>query len=158
MLSSYDLVTSAVVYDATFTGYNSIVLGTFGKAVLFFCPIPVKEEQVDKQATLTLNTDLSSFEQSLKFDNEKRTKQRFCYELKREIYLKNSILGLSTGLLSNNGALDLIVFTLNGISVWQYDPDKVIDLVNKILEKKESVLDNSCLSFKKSSNFINENA
>ncbi|CAF0713111.1 unnamed protein product [Brachionus calyciflorus] len=147
--ANYDLVTSAVVYDATFSGFNSIVLGTFGKALLFFCPIPtVKDEEIDKQATLTLQSDLSNLEQSFKIENEsRRIKPKFSYELKRETMLKNSILGLSTGLFSNNGALDLAAFTLNGISIWQYDPDKVIDLVNKLVEKKGSlnILDSSCL-------------
>ena len=37
-----DLVTSCDIYDATFSGFNTIVLGTFGKKVLFYCPLSMK--------------------------------------------------------------------------------------------------------------------
>lgn len=145
--ANLDLVSSAVIYDATFTGFNSIILGTFGRALLFYCPVMKKCEDSEKQTTLNYQSEM---DQAQKEDQSHRSsKSKIFYELKREITLKNSILGLSTSLVSNNGAIDLVVFTLNGISIWQYDPDKVIDFVNKIIEKKEtSSLENSYSSFK----------
>lgn len=133
-----DLVTSAVIYDATFSGYNSIVLGTFGKSVLFFCPTRTSfEEVVDKQTTLTSHNVDSSLSEEYKKSISLSTRCQFVYELKREITFKHSILGLQVGLISNNGALDLIILTLNGVSVWQYDPEKVIDLVNKLYDQHQ---------------------
>jgi hypothetical protein len=132
--SNYDLITSCVIYDATFSGYNSIVLGTFGKMVLFFCPVLVNaEEIVDKQATLTRDSEsLDDYD-----TNENPSKLIIGYELKREIQFKHSILGLAATLLSNNGAYDLVILTLNGISIWQYDPDKLIELLHARIEVKE---------------------
>lgn len=142
--SSYDLVTSAVIYDATFIGYNSIVLGTFGRSVLFFCPTKtactdINESgdvyrQANTMASELLTTDLSESGQTT---NRRQPRYSFTYEFKREIVFKHSVLGLLTGLVSNNGALDLIILTLNGISVWQYDPEKVIELANKLFEQRE---------------------
>lgn len=158
------MVTSAVIFDATFVGYNSIVLGTFGKVLLFFCPVPVITEDSDKQATLTQQTqcNTSNFESQESQIKEqeliycfKKSRQKFNYELKREIPFKHSILGLSTSLISNNGALDLVVLTLNGISIWQYDPEKIIEIVNRKFEQNY-LLDWNNLSFKKSCNMINE--
>lgn len=146
-----DLVTSAVIYDATFTGFNSIVLGTFGRALLFYCPVIKKFEELEKKSTMSYQSEL---DQSQKIDvNQKAIKPKIVYELKREITLKNSILGLCTSIISNNGAIDLVVFTLNGISIWQYDSDKIIDYANRLLEKKETTsLENSFSSLKKSIN------
>ena len=110
--------------------------GTFGKMVLFFCPVLVNtEDQVDRQATLTHTSEM--------FDNCEQETSRITagktinYELKREIQFKHSILGLSPTLLSNNGAQDLVILTLNGVSVWQYDPDKIIELIHARLDQKE---------------------
>ena len=149
--ANYDLVTSAVVYDATFSGFNSIVLGTFGRALLFYCPMVKKFEELEKQSTLNYQSELDS---SQKVDvSHKAIKTKIVYELKREITLKNSILGLCTTMISNNGAIDLVVFTLNGISIWQYDSEKIVDYTNRILENKEVCsLENSFLSLKKSIN------
>ena len=149
--ANYDLVTSAVVYDATFSGFNSIVLGTFGRALLFYCPVVKKFEELEKQSTLNYQSELDS---SQKVDvSHKAIKTKIVYELKREITLKNSILGLCTTMISNNGAIDLVVFTLNGISIWQYDSEKIVDYTNRILENKEVCsLENSFLSLKKSIN------
>ncbi|RMZ99433.1 hypothetical protein BpHYR1_034090 [Brachionus plicatilis] len=129
--ANYDLVSSAVIYDATFTGFNSIVLGTFGRTLLFFCPTVKKFEEYDKQAAFSYQSELDHSQKGEMA--HKAIKSKKVYELKREITLKNSILGLSTSLVSNNGAIDLVVFTLNGISILQYDPDKIIDLANKHL-------------------------
>lgn len=148
--SSHDLVTSAVIYDATFSGYNSIVLGTFGKSVLFFCPTRSSFdsgdiENINKHLTLTNNqtptdpSDLSAKEESSYSKRPSQGRYQFSYELKREITFKHSVLGLLTGLISNNGALDLIILTLNGVSVWQYDPEKIIDLANKLFEQREQM-------------------
>ncbi len=109
-----DLVTSSCIFDATFSGYNSIVLGTFGKSALFFTPFP---RQMNYNFYET-NTARISFD----------------YEMRRDIYLKHSILGLTTSYLSNNGSKDLVILTLNGVSVWQYEPSKIIDIVNKKVE------------------------
>lgn len=103
---AYDLVTSASIYDATFSGYNTIVLGTFGKVILFICA--------------TLN-------------NESKIK----YEIKREITFKHSVMGLSPTHLSSNAAYDLVVMTLNGISIWQYEPDRLIEFINQKFELNE---------------------
>ncbi len=108
-----DLVTSSCIFDATFSGYNSIVLGTFGKSVIFFTPLPKK---------INYNCEINS------------TRLKFDYEMRREIYLKHSIMGLTSSLLSNNGSKDLVILTLNGVSVWQYEPSKIIDIINKKIE------------------------
>lgn len=140
-----DLVTSAVIYDATFSGYNSIVLGTFGRFVLFFCPTMTNMENYESggegggfraQAPPVVQNDLPGDVVS-----DRRSRHVFTYEFKREIVFKHSVLGLLTGLITNNGALDLVILTLNGVSVWQYDPEKVIDLANKLFEQREH-LDN----------------
>ena len=135
--NNYDLVTSAVIYDATFSGYNSIVLGTFGRSVLFFCPkrnhIESSDYETNKQ-TLTTRNQISDL-----YDlNYRRQLYQFSYEIKREIMFKHSIIGLEIGLISNNGALDLMILSLNGVSVWQYDPEKVIELANRMFEQKEN--------------------
>ncbi len=113
---SYDLVTSAVIYDATFSGYNSIILGTFGKVVLFYSPLPI-------------NADMEN--------SKKITNTRFRYELKREYSFKHSIMGLCKAQISINGAYYLVILTLNGLSVWQYDPDRIADLINQKFEENE---------------------
>ena len=127
-----DLVTSSAIYDATFTGYNSIVLGTFGKNLLFFCPTyKFLDESFDysmskdNQATLTKKNKNRSIE------------QKFVYELRKELLFKHSILGLCETYLSDNVALDLVVFTLNGISVWQYDPEKLVNHLNHLLTNEQ---------------------
>jgi len=132
-IASYcDLVTSCVIYDATFTGYNSIVLGTFGKNLLFFCPTyKFLDESFDysmskdNQATLTKKNKNRSIE------------QKFVYELRKELLFKHSILGLCETYLSDNVALDLVVFTLNGISVWQYDPEKLVNHLNHLITNEQ---------------------
>ena len=114
--TGYDLVTSAEIYDATFCGMNSIALGTFGKAVLFYCPI------------LSNNND---------DENEPKLKQSYQYEFSKKILFKHSVMGLCRTNLSNNGACDLCVLTLNGISIWQYDPEKLVELINQRFEENE---------------------
>jgi hypothetical protein len=140
--NNYDLVTSAVIYDATFSGYNSIVLGTFGRSVLFFCPkrnnMEMNDYETSNKQTLTSRNQISDL-----YDlNYRRQLYQFSYELKREIMFKHSIIGLEVGLISNNGALDLMILSLNGISVWQYDPEKVIELANRMFEQKEQYKEN----------------
>ena len=120
---SADLVTSSCIYDATFSGYNSIVLGTFGKSVLFFTPFP-KQMTFNYDVYCSVDSAVTRHHQQPTFD----------YEMRRDIYLKHSILGLTTSSLSNNGSKDLIILTLNGVSVWQYEPNKIIDIVNKKIE------------------------
>lgn len=135
---NYDLVTSAVIYDATFSGYNSIVLGTFSRSVAFFCP--TKTSSVDNSDCYEFLKNQTSIQnESLvdQIESSRRLRCNISYELKREIVFKHSVLGLLTGLLSNNGAVDLIILTLNGISVWQYDPEKIIDLANKLFELRD---------------------
>lgn len=110
-----DLVTSAVIYDATFSGYNSIILGTFGKTVLFYSPLPVNSED--------------------RFSRH----QKFHYEKKREIPFKHSVMGLCKTQLSGNGAYDLVILTLNGLSIWQYSPGRLAELVNQRFEENEQM-------------------
>ncbi len=38
-------------------------------------------------------------------------------------------MGLCASELTNNCADDLIMLTLNGVSIWQYDPDAIVKLV-----------------------------
>ena len=68
------------------------------------------------------------------------------YEFKREFTFKHSILGLNKSFLSNNIAYDLTILTLNGVSIWQYEPDKLIDLINKRFELKEQYFNDLCQS------------
>lgn len=154
-----DLATSASIYDATFSGYNSIVLGMFGKRVIFFCATSIDDKTDDEPSSRsgsfnrqesgsndyppdlfvdvenfasigTTLTDSSSIKQSRL---SVPAKHRFTYDLRRELHLKHSVLGLASCSLTNNGALDLAILTLNGISVWQYDPEKIIEYVNSKL-------------------------
>ena len=53
------------------------------------------------------------------------------YELKRDFQVKHSIMGLLSFNLTLNCSNDLIILTLNGIHVFQYDPDFVINLINQ---------------------------
>ena len=120
--------------------------------VLFFCPVLLSgDEFVDKQATLTRDSEtLDDYD-----PNESTSKVFIGYELKREIQFKHSILGLETTLLSNNGAYDLVILTLNGISVWQYDPDKLIELLHARIELKEKrSMENVSSSTKQSESII----
>lgn len=139
-----DLVTSAVVYDATFSGYNSIVLGTFGKVACFFCPMLVDAETAaaasadepgdggDASKTSSASSGKAGF--------FKPAVKTFRYELKRELLFKHAILGLQVCKLTNNGAYDLAVLTLNGVSIWQYDPDSVVELINQKCEQHEKAI------------------
>lgn len=115
-----DLVTSAIIYDATFSGYNSIILGTFGKCVLFYSPVPI-------------NLD----------DSGNKTRpfrsQKFHYEKKREFPFKHSVMGLCKTQLTGNGAFDLVILTLNGLSIWQYCPERLAELVNQKFEENEQL-------------------
>jgi hypothetical protein len=129
------LVTSSLIFDANFSGYNSIILSTFGKALLFFTPIVTitnnlrkNKKSESKQSNQSLGMKLACIEK------ENNTKHSFDYELQREILFKHSILGLQKAFLSNNGPVDLAILTLNGISVWQYEPEKITELINKMLE------------------------
>lgn len=110
------------------------MLGTFGKIILFFCPTPLAEEQatdVPPASTLTPSTsDKKELKTKLKY-------QKFRYELKRELAFKHSILGLAKTCLSYNGAYDLVVLTLNGISIWQYEPDRLAEIINQKFEENE---------------------
>lgn len=63
--------------------------------------------------------------------------QKFRYDLKREQAFKHSILGLAKTHLSNNGAYDLVVLTLNGVSIWQYEPDRLAEIINQKFEENE---------------------
>ena len=123
MQIGYDIVTSAVIYDATFSGMNSIVLGTFGKVVLFYCPLMVH-----------------SYNENTPYDLKStsfRLNSYFQYEFNRKILFKHSVMGLCQTHLSNNGACDLAVFTLNGVSIWQYEPEKLIELINQRFEEND---------------------
>lgn len=120
--SCCDLVTSAIIYDATFSGYNSIVLGTFGKCILFYSPVPVNLDEAS-----TVNKRLST------------KNQKFYYEKKREFPFKHSVMGLCKTQLTGNGAYDLVVLTLNGISIWQYCPERLAELVNQRFEENEQM-------------------
>ena len=135
-----DLVTSAVVYDATFSGYNSIVLGTFGKVACFFCPMLVDVEQTtsDEPGDGAETSKTSSASSNKAFF--KPGAKTFRYELKRELLFKHSILGLKACKLTNNGAYDLAVLTLNGISIWQYDPESLIELINQKYEQHDKAI------------------
>lgn len=113
-----DLVTSAIIYDATFSGYNSIVLGTFGKYILFYSPIPINLEDSNHK-------------------NKSFRNQKFHYEKKREFPFKHSVMGLCKTQLSGNGAFDLVILTLNGLSIWQYCPERLAELVNQKFEENE---------------------
>lgn len=65
------------------------------------------------------------------------------YEFKREIQFKHSIMGLLTcNDFTLNCTNDLVVFTLNGISIWQYEPDIIINLINQKLVNNEIQFDN----------------
>jgi hypothetical protein len=75
----------------------------------------------DNQATLT------------KKNKKQPVEQKYVYEMKKELLFKHSIMGLCETFLSDNVALDLVVFTLNGISVWQYEPEKIIEHLNRLL-------------------------
>lgn len=118
-----DLVTSAIIYDATFSGYNSIVLGTFGKCVLFYSPVPVNLEENNTSSGKKLSV----------------RNQKFFYEKKREFPFKHSVMGLCKTQLTGNGAYDLVVLTLNGISIWQYCPERLAELVNQRFEENEQM-------------------
>ena len=138
-----DLVTSATVYDATFSGYNSIVLGTFGKVACFFCPMLVDalEQTVDELAASDggeAASKTSSASSAKAFF--KPGAKTFRYELKRELLFKHSILGLKASKLTGNGAFDLAVLTLNGISIWQYDPESVVELINQKYEQHDKAI------------------
>ena len=103
--------------------------------VLFFLPILINvEENVDKQATLTRNSETLD---DGDHDTSKMCSKCIGYELRREIQFKHSILGLAATFLSNNGAYDLVILTLNGVSIWQYDPNKLIELIHAKIEQKE---------------------
>ena len=122
--------------------------------VLFFCPVLLSaDEFVDKQATLTRDSETLD-----DYDTREPTSKVFIgYELKREIQFKHSILGLAVTFLSNNGAYDLVILTLNGISVWQYDPDKLIELLHARIELKEKKSSEDIASSTKQSESIAEN-
>jgi hypothetical protein len=129
-------VTSAVIYDATFSGYNSIVLGTFGKAILFFCPVINNNNNIDKY-----------FEEQQEIINNSTTREaktpkqiRVHYEIQRKIHFKHSILGLAQTMLTNSGAYDLVILTLNGFSIWSYEPGMLVDVLNKKFEENEEKL------------------
>ena len=96
--------------------------------LLFFTPELTNREDSDKPQII-----IDDDQESLK------AKKLVNYVIKREITFKHSILGLSTTFLTSNGALDLVVLTLNGVSIWQYDPEKLIDFINKKLEQKEQL-------------------
>jgi hypothetical protein len=163
-----DLATSVVIYDATFSGYNSIALGTFGKVVLVYTPTQIaftnsqtsgSKHLEDLPADLFNDMESFTMQQSQNDDEDVtqtqtptltltavgpsigvKQKYQFNYELKREFFFKHSILGLAACDLSmNGGALDLVVVTLNGISVWRYEPSRVCDLLNKLFEKREQL-------------------
>jgi len=111
------------------------VLGTFGKVILFFCPVPISNEN-----NININQQRQD---SIKSSSIKNSFQKFRYDFKREISFKHSIMGLCVGCLSNNSALDLVVCTLNGVSIWQYEPDRLADLINqKFEENKQRYLEN----------------
>ena len=40
-------------------------------------------------------------------------------------------------MITGNGADDLVVLTLNGISVWQYEPERLAELINQKFEENE---------------------
>jgi hypothetical protein len=105
------------------------VLGTFGKVILFFCPMPISNEN-----NININ---QQHQDSIKSSSIKNSFQKFRYDFKREISFKHSIMGLCVGCLSNNSALDLVVCTLNGVSIWQYEPDRLADLINQKFEENE---------------------
>jgi hypothetical protein len=158
-----DLATSVAIYDATFSGYNSIVLGTFGKVLLIYSPtqIAFPSSQNNNNTSKHLEdlpadlfTGMDSFTKSNDDEDVTQTqtptlivngssvtgskqKYQLNYELKREFFFKHSILGVAACDLSMNGALDLVVVTLNGISVWRYEPNKLIDLITELFEKRE---------------------
>jgi hypothetical protein len=145
----HDLVTSCLIYDATFNGYNSIVLGTFGKVLLFFCLCGPSElnnfSGFTSQNSSESKPNLKKVQPNEKSNNNNNSEEKqaliYRYELKKEIPFKHSILGLELTKLSNNGAYDIVVLTLNGISVWQYDPERLIELINQKFEQNE----NTCL-------------
>lgn len=124
-----------MIYDATFSGYNSIVLGTFGRFVLFFCP--TKTDNYETSGGEGLKSHDLPIDVSESSNRRSSSRHVFTYEFKREIVFKHSVLGLLTGLVTNNGALDLVILTLNGVSVWQYDPEKIIEFTNKLFEQRE---------------------
>jgi hypothetical protein len=65
--------------------------------------------------------------------------QKFCYEKRREFPFKHSVMGLCKTQLTGNGAYDLVVLTLNGLSIWQYCPQRLAELVNQRFEEKEQM-------------------
>jgi len=91
------------------------LLGTFGKSVVFYSPNVV-------------NLDDGPFKN-----------QKFHYEKKRELPFKHSVMGLCKTLLTNNGAYDLVILTLNGLSIWQYSPSRLAELVNQKFEENEEL-------------------
>ena len=113
--ASCDLVTSSLVYDAGFTGMSTIVLSTFGKTLLFFSPA-------------ALVTAASS-------TSDAAVTPIYEYELKRQVAFKHALLGAVHTSLSYNGAPDLAILTLNGVSVWQYEPERVAELAAKRLNE-----------------------
>ena len=64
------------------------------------------------------------------------------YELRRDIMLKHSIMGLLTCNLTLNCTNDLIILTLNGIHIWQYEPDVINNLINQKYNQNEIIFDN----------------
>ena len=73
------------------------------------------------------------------------------YELKRDVSFKHSVIGLLTSNLTMNCANDLVILTLNGIHIWQYEPEYVINLINTRLNQNEAAFDNY-LEFLKKNN------
>ena len=63
------------------------------------------------------------------------------YELRRDFSVKHSIMGLLTCNLTMNCSNDLIILTLNGVHICQYDPNYVINLINQKYEQNESNFD-----------------
>ena len=80
---------------------------------------------------------LSSFDGAIKKSPFKH--QRFIYEKKREFSFKHSVMGLANTLLTKNGAFDLVILTLNGLSIWQYCPERLTELVNQRFEENEQI-------------------